>query len=433
MEIDFDIIPLLLSWVIPLFAIYYLLYTRFIYSVVDPLFVWVFTTSFASVLATQAIPETQDVLHFFGCQIALWFGFVIAYRQKKYTVVSVNSSERVYDFSDQVLLRWTTYLLLIVYIMSNIIIGYSKGFALLSNSPTESKIADFQEGFGLFRKINWSAGTFVSTSLIFMYFLRNKKIDLIFLIIVILFSSLEGSKSALLQVAVSVGIIFYHPLFSNRQILMKKFQRYLPLIFIGVMGVFFLVLMKENNGSNEAIFALIKRLLYSADSLLYFYTPINISYFDGYSFWDYISHNLTNPILGFFHLQPYKEALGNVMVDNLRLPGSTATVTIGPNLPFYIEGRIYFDFWGAFPYSMLVGYIYASIRIYFFSLSRVSAFYFVFMASFCHLASAIINDVNLAVVQLFNLAFFIIPSYIVISFFLTRKLTIRVTSKLHNV
>ncbi|QHW00496.1 oligosaccharide repeat unit polymerase [Spirosoma endbachense] len=427
MDINFGILPVLFGWATALFIVYALLYNKYIYSIIDPLFMWIFTTAFSSVLAIQIIPTLQDLLHFFGCQIALWAGFAIAYRKTNYLDSGLNQTGQVYEFSDQLLLRWITYTLLGVYILSNIIIGYNKGFALLSDAPTQSKIANFQEGFGLFRKINWSTGTFVSTGLVFMYFLKKRQIDLLFLLIVILLHTLDGSKTALLQVIISIGIVLYHPAFSYNKNALKKFQRYLPVIFLGIMGIFFTVLIKENNGYEEAFLAFITRLLYSADSVLYFYMPANVDYFADYSFWDYFPR-LVNPILGFLRLAPYQEALGNTMVDNLRPPGYVQTnVTVGPNAPFYIEGRIYFYYWLAFPYSLLVGYLYALIRKHFFSLTRTSAFYFVYMGSFCHLAYALIVDVNLAITQSFDLAFFVIPPYIVLSFLLTSKLTIRLS------
>lgn len=423
MDIDFTSLPLIVGWAAVLFGAYFMLYRKFIYSVIDPLFIWVLTTAFASVLITQVIPDVQDVLHFFGCQLSLWVGFLLVYKNNARPQSDGHDCVGSHNFYDQLLLRNVTYLLLCVYVVSNIIIGYNKGFALFSDSPTESKIENFQNGFGIFRKIGWSVGTFVSTALIYMCLDKSKKVDFFFLIIVTLFSSLEGSKSAFLQIAISAGIVFYHPSFSDKQALLKKLQYYIPLIFVATMGIFSVVLIKENDGIDQAFFAFIRRLLYSADSALYYYQPVNINYFEKYNFSDYVAR-LLNPILGFFRLQPYIEAPGNIMVDNLRPPNSMATVTVGPNAPFYIEGRIYFNFWVAFPYCVLVGYLYASLRRYYFSLKRTSAFHFVYMGSFLHLGGSIINDMNLAVTQSFDLFFFIIPLYIVVILLTKRKIRI---------
>jgi len=276
MEVDFGLLPFIIGSAVAMFVVYVLLYREFIYSIIDPLFIWIVTTSFASILAIQVIPSTQDIIHFFACQISLWLGCKIAYSRSNSITSTIVSKGESNQFSDQYILQWTTYSLLFIYVISNIIVGYSKGFALLSDTPTESKIANFQQGFGLFRKINWSTGTFVTTSLCFMYFLKKKRIDLIFLFIVIFFSSLEGSKSALLQIAISAGIILYHPVFSDKKAFVKKFQRYIPVFLIGTMVVFFIVLMKENDDLDSVFFAFVKRLLYSGDSILYYYQPVNV-------------------------------------------------------------------------------------------------------------------------------------------------------------
>ena len=423
MTVDFGILPVISALAALLFVIYYLLYRRFIYSVVDPLFVWVFTTAFASVLATQIVPDTEGIIHFFGCQACLWVGFVFAYRHYDYKI-GHDLIETKSTFQGQLLLRWVTYLLLIVYVFTNMIIGYVKGFSLLTDAPTEAKIANFQQGFGLFRKLNWSTGNFVGTALFFMFFVEKRKIDLVSLAVVIIFTALEGSKSSLLQIAVSAGIIIYHPAFAKQRLRFRKYRWFMPIGLLGILSTTFVVLIKENGGTTEAFLAFIRRLLYSADSLIFYYHPANDGLFDNYSFGDYIAR-ITNPILGFFRLQPYIEAPGNLMVDNQRTPGSIAGVTVGPNAPFYIESRIYFNYWAAFPYSVIVGYLYARARTYYFSLKKASAFYFVFIGSWLHFASAIIIDMNLAVTLSFDLFFFVLLPYIFISLLLTKRLKIR--------
>ena len=423
MEINFITLPFIVSLALISFGIYFMLYKKFIYSVVDPLFIWVITTAFASVLATQVIPDLQDILHFFGCQIALWIGFLIAYNKSSH---SLNNTRPFLSchFSDILILKWTSFFLLIVYISSNIIIGFSKGFAFLSDNPSEAKIANFQQGFGLFRKINWSTGTFVSTAFIYLYIVTKKKLYLTFLSIVAIFYSLDGSKAALSQIAISAGIVLYHPLFSNKQKLLKKMHRYFPLILVLVMSTFFTVLFRENDGIDTAFFAFIRRLLYSADSLLYYYQPVNTDYFKAYSTTDYISV-VTNPILGFFRLQQYKEAVGVIMIENLTPPNLIgSSVIVAPNAPFYIEARIYFNFWIGFVFSAFVGYLYASFRKYYFTLRRSSSFYFIFTGSMCHLLSAIIIDINLAVTQAFDLLFFVVPPYIFISLIVKGKIVL---------
>lgn len=429
MDLSLDILPSILLSAAFSYTVYFLLYRRFIYSVVDPLFLWVLTTAFASVLCIQVIPNVSDIVHFFGCQFFLWIGFMLAYRPYKFLHnfdSSYNISNNLYD---QEFLKTFTYILLIFYIISNLIVGFNKGFALLSVAPSEAKIADFQNGFGFFRKLNWSIGTFVSISLIFLYIKNRKKSNIFLFLIVMIFISLEGSKASFLKVMISIGMILYHPIFKNEKTSLFRFSGYLSVLLLPAFLIVYIVLSKENEGLENVLLAFVKRLLYSADSILYYYQPINIDYFKNYTFVDYISRIL-NPILGFLRIQEYENTPGNIMVDNLRLPGSSDFVTVGPNAPFYIEGKIYFNFWFSLIYSTFIGYTLAKFRTYYFSINKSSSFYFVFVATALQLSDAIIIDTNLAVVQLFNIFIYVYIPYLILSLVLKKRVRLELISRL---
>ncbi|GAB3576040.1 hypothetical protein GCM10027578_41120 [Spirosoma luteolum] len=397
---------------------YYFLYRKYIYAVIDPLFLFVLATSFASVLVIEVVVEEKDIWHFFACQAALILGFYVAY--KKLAPADGLSGDTVYGFTDQKTLEWTTYVLLSIYIVANIIVAYTKGFALLSDAPTESKVANFQGGFGIFRKINWGVGIFISSSFLFLYLIQSKSKYLYFLLIVAGFTALEGSKGSLLRIVIAAGLVFYHPAFWEKRRLLQRLKIYTPVALIAVLGVVFTVLVKENDGASEAFVAFIRRLLYGGDVVLYFYTPQNADYFANFTSLDYFVR-LINPITGFFRIQPYQEALGNVMVENIRPPGVIVDVTVGPNTPFYIEGLIYFGYWGGIIYSFVVGLVYALMRVYYFSIVRSNAFFFVFAASFLQLVTGMLTDVNLAVTQTFDMIFFSLPVYILVSLYINRS------------
>ncbi len=403
--------------------VYWLLYRKLVYSIIDPLAIFVFTTAFASVLVIEAVPEQRDIWHFFACQFGLWLGIAGVYHIKKGTSLMNSGDSNLFQFDNITLLKWSTYVLLSIYVLSNLIVANTKGFALLSDAPSESRVTNFQAGFGVFQKINWGVGTFVSTSLIFLYLYTLKRIYLYPLFIVILFTALDGSKSSLLRIVIAAGFVFYHPAFAQKREFAKKLQKFIPIALTGIMGIFFTVLLKENDGLDGAALAFIRRLLYTADTVLYFYTPQNLDYFATFSPWSYIDR-LTNPILGFLRIQPYQEALGNIMVENVMPPNTTVDVIVGPNTPFYIEGRIYFGFLGAFVYSILIGYVCGFIRLYYFSIMRSSAFFLVLVGSFCQFANKIVSDINLAITQSFDMFFFVVPVFVLTSFLLKDRLTI---------
>ncbi len=75
MQLDYGIIPEILLWATFFFVILYVLYRRYIFSFIDPLFVFVFTTAFASVLVINVLEDKSAITSFFACQLCLFLGF----------------------------------------------------------------------------------------------------------------------------------------------------------------------------------------------------------------------------------------------------------------------------------------------------------------------------------------------------------------------
>lgn len=423
MELDTTNLLWIILLAVGLFVIYVLLYKPYIYSFADPIFLFTIATSFSSVLVIEVVQELSDVLHFFICQLAVFIGFRL-YSINKFGKLLLKTDNNVdNNFSDKRLLEWTTLVLFTIYFVANIFLAYSKGFTLLSDAPTEAKVANFQNGFGIIRKINWGVGTFLCSSLIFLYIIRKNKIYLGLLFIISIFIILDGSKSSLLRVAIAAGLIFYHPLFETKRAMLVKLKKYSVFFIVALFFVIFTVLLKENDGIDEASIAFLRRLLYGGDVVLFYFNPVNIDYFKDFNLLDYLVR-FVNPISGFFRIQPYQEALGNVMIENIRPPGVTLEVIVGPNTPFYVEGRIFFGYFGGVIYSALIGYSYAAVRGFYFSFSKSNAFFFVLMASIVQLLSGLLVDVNLTVTQTFDLLIFSLPVYTIVAFLFDKRLKI---------
>ena len=421
MVIDYDIIPEILTYTFFVFAIFYILYKRYIFSIIDPLFIFIFTTSFASVLALNVLSDIKDIAHFFICQFFLFLGFLILQKKHPY---SDQINYRYVVFNDSKVLMLTVYLSLTLFIIGNSILFFTKGFALLSDTPSNSKVENFQDGFGLFRKINWALGGFVTIGLLFLYFTTSQRKYLYFLLIVVFFTALEGSKGSLLKILTAFAFLAYHPYFKDKKSLLKPFNKYIPVGIICILFITFSVLLKENNDNEQAFFAFIRRLLYSGDSMLFYYTPINENYFSHYTFLDYPAYIL-NTILGFLRIAPYKEAFGNIMVENVVPSFSKANVIVGPNTPFYIEGKIFFGYYGAFVHSFSIGLVYSFFRRLFFSTTGGSAFSFVFICTLCLLAGNILIDTSLFVTILFDTCFWILPIYTLSCFIINKRILIK--------
>lgn len=423
MAISFDLLPELIGYSILMGIIYFLLYYRYIYSIVDPLITFVITCGFGSVLVIEALDDPKQVIHFFVCQLCVFIGF--AWVQQRTGNPALRKVWQEVDVrSDIALLRSLVYVFLAIYLLSNLFLFYTKGIALLSDTPSSDKVTNYQGGFGLFRKINLAIGGVASTGLTFLYLDRMRKHDLVWLIVMMLVGSLEGSKGALVRYVLCFSMFLYHPAFRHRRDLLKRLQRLAPLALVGVFGVFFTVLFRENSTTDEALLAFVRRLLYGADVILFYYQPANVDYFARFSAWDYPSYVL-NPIVGFFRLTPYQEAFGNVMVENSLPPGVTLDVILGPNSPFYTEGQIFFGYYGAFFYSLLVGALTSYLRALYFSLVKCSAFMLVLMNVITLYSLSFLTDVRMTVGMLFDTILFVVPLYVVISLLIRHRFVIR--------
>lgn len=426
MQIDYNILPEISLYVILFFGVYFICYRKFIYSILDPLFIYSFTLSFSSVLVIYTLADQPSYLfHFFACHTFFFVGFLTGFRlfnEIKQPIITVPLPTIFFDYKT---LQMVIYLLFTFYVLVNVILLYTVGFALLSDNPTTAKVENFTQGFGIVLKINWGIGGFLIAGLLFLILSETRRIDLVLLSVVTVFTALEGSKSSLLRILITLILLVNHPIFKQDQRIIKKIRLSAPLGVVAMLSVFFTVLFKENVDSEQAVFALIRRLLYGADSTLYFYMPVNEQYFARFHFWEYPSHFL-NQILGFLRIVPYNEAFGNVMVANA-VPSMTGTI-IGPNTPYYIEGQIFFGYYGAFIYSAIIGGCYALVRQYFFGARYYSAFWLVLICCLCQQANALTVEVTLFIAQAFNTCLFVVPVYVITSLAMRGKLQFR---KLH--
>jgi len=422
MTVSVNILPELLLYAILIGMAFWGFYKRYIFSVADPLLIFIVTTTFASVLVIEVVEEFRNVVHYFICQLFVWLGFALV--QKRTGNPAVQDLSSTPNFTDVNLLRYTSYILLGIYILSNLIILRTKGFALLSDTPTESKVSNFQEGFGIFRKVNWAIGGVSSAGLLFLYLLQKRRRDILLLCIIVVFASLEGSKSSLLRYAVMTVLFIYHPAFRQHKQFVRIIKQFSPFAAIAIFGIFFAVLLRENDSTEEVLLAFIRRLLYSADSVLFFYAPTNVEYFARYSWADYPSY-VINPILGFLRIAPYQEAFGNIMVENTLPPGVTLDVIVGPNSSFYTEGQVFFGFYGSFIYSFLLGCLASWFRSLYFSLENGSAFILVFLNVIYQFSTSILIDLKLFITQSFDAILLVLPIYIIVCFAVNRKIVLR--------
>ncbi|SFD55494.1 oligosaccharide repeat unit polymerase [Spirosoma endophyticum] len=416
--IDIDDFSLIFTQAALFFGIYLLFFKRYIYSLLDPLFIYVFTLSFSSVLVVNTLGVTQGefAVHFFLCHSFFFLGFALTsykFQVSKTTPTILSSS-----FPDYYIFRIILYLLLALYFFANMALFYTTGFALLADDPSRAKVENPEIGFAILTQINIGVGSFLFTGLIFLLFSKPKYSDVVLLIIVIFLSSLSGAKGALIYIAVIIGFITNQPLFKQNNKIRLIIRFITPIVLLLAASLPFLIYRKEVGGLEESLINYVTRLLMGADSTLYFYQPVNEQYFAQYHFWDYPAY-LFNGILSFLRIVPGIEANGNVMIRNII--NNYNAIVAGPNTPYYIEGQIYFGYYGAFIYSAFVGTIYAYSRYNFFNKQFSSAFSFVLTACIANHLSAIPMELTFGVFCAFLTCFFTLPVYFFVNFILRSK------------
>lgn len=398
--------------------VYIIFYKRYIYSVLDPLFIYILTISFSSVLVINTLGETEPVyaFHFFLCHLFFFLGFSLITHKSK----SIVKKSSIY-FHDFVTFRIILYILCSWYFLTNFFLFYVTGFALLSDDPSVGKI-NVMRNFGGIYFINTCISSFILTGLFFSLFFKPKFVDFLLLLACIIISSLTGSKGAFVQITGIVILVANQLLFRHNSKIVLVLRLTAPIGIAGIFIVAFSVLLKENIDSEQATLTFVKRLLYGADSTLFFYQPVNEQYFAQFRFWQYPGY-LFNQILAFFKLVAPQEAHGNTMIYNVL--HNDPTISLGPNTPYYIEGQIYFGYYGAFIYSAFIGACYAFCREKFLNGKFYSAFSFVLVGCIANQASAFPVEASFGITTIFHTCFYIIPMYIVVNLIIHKKIVWR--------
>lgn len=345
-----------------LFALlFFLAYKRYIFSIYDPLTLFVVEMSFSSVLMITTVSNALYLFQFFSFQFLFWLGFIsVRPYAKKITNANIHYSKYNILF-----LEHLTMIFFFIFIVANAYYFIKVGIPILSQNPTVFKVASFEGGLGIIRRINWGMGVFIACASIVISIIGiHKKTFLSIFLILMIITSMGGAKGALLAYVFILAYMTQQYSLKNYD-LVKKYKKYIGVIFVLAFIVAMTILYIENNGMKEVFFAFLNRLLYFGDVVLYYYQPDVMHYFENYTPFDYI-YRLLNPIFGMFRLVPYENPLGYVMVI-LTLTTETLPTVMGPNSPFYIEGHLYFGLFGGMLYSFVIGFIVAFLRKKFFA------------------------------------------------------------------
>lgn len=349
-------LPLLLLLSGLFLLLYFTAYRKRIFSIFDPLSIMAVTQAASSVMAIALISQASMLWQFMLSQAAFTLGVVLAPVQSLPKGPTSSWSKGDIYFAE-----WVVMVLFSILVAANVWLGLSAGFPLFSDDPSLTKFSTFTGGLGLVRRINWGIGTFVPTASLLLG-IRGCHRRLFWGVFVasMIISSLGGSKGALLvYLEIIVFVLFRKDIVSDA--VARRLNGALKglALIAGLLALF--VLYISIHDPALAAGALLKRVLYAGDVIIYYYQPAIMREFAKLGPVDYIIAML-NPLLGELRLAEYQFPLGYQMLLIYFKNGEQPSAVLGPNTTFFVVGHIYFGWFFGIIYSGCVGYIVSKVR-----------------------------------------------------------------------
>ena len=368
-----------LLWSTVLFAaIYVLAYRRYIFSLFDPFNVALVTSIFASVLMVNTVDDRRWWWQFFSFQLAFFLGFSRNKLPPSSPIRAEGAGKAYFStLSEEMrVLEGAVALLFVVALAANLYLGATAGFPIFAGDAGMAKVSAFVGGLGAVKRVNDGIGVFVPCAALVLYACgRHKKWWLTVVLIEMILSCLNGSKSAVLLFVCVLATATRHEAFRTMAVTARLNQYARRLMAAAVLWAIAVLGIEGGVGVGEAAWHFLVRIVFSGDMVLHYYHPDVIAHFAKYGPMTYLT-DMLNPILGFLRLVPYREPLGYTMVGLLAGQNSPDT-TVGPNTGFYVAGHIYFGAVGGFFYSMTIGYLVSFVRKLFFSPPKLGVIAFV--------------------------------------------------------
>lgn len=382
---------------------------RHLSGILDPLTYFIVTSSFALTLAATLV---NDIYIFSRVAIYLfffWLGFFIASPSSKIPSTTKMGHSIRKDTSFSIII--TTGVLLVIF--TNIFAWQRAGIPIFSIDPSLQKSESLTDGLGIVRRLNWGMGTFVFMGSVFWILFNRSKVAIGLLAALALVAILNGSKSALLPIVFAIGLFLKNP-FSNNKFKSiteqtQRLSRYTLAIATTPVLVVFLI---ESDNIAEASIALGTRLLYFGDALLYWSDPELRRHFKLiHPPHSYPTH-LFSGILGAIRLIPYSAPIGNDFVQFSLRAGQELSGSLGPNIPFYVKGEIFFGTVFAAAYSTIVGMAIALVRRMFARKTYLTLTSYSIAATLVSLSMTLPVEDSLMVNRLFDLVLFLTPTIV---------------------
>lgn len=340
-------------------------YRRFIFSIFDPLCLFLATLIADSVLML-GLPWAADLKwEFIGFTFFLWAGFALRGRLPATHPRVIFGRKALFE------LEFVLFALFILIVAANLYLGVSTGFPLISSHPSEAKVTDFTGGLGIIRRINMGPYDFFSGGcLLFAVIGHKRRLALSALVIATSFVVLDGSKGVMLPIIFAIAFLLAHRGLNNDEQLESRAKKYI--FFLLVLGVSLAVLVKTRDTGSlyGGLLGFFQRLLLAGDVILYYFPrrEVIMTLVDP-NIWGYL-HNVFGDFLGMVRVVPYQAALGSIILGS--------DDGFGPNAQYFVQADLFFGPISGLLYCFIVGYFIASLRTNFFKRATGSAIWLAF-------------------------------------------------------
>lgn len=365
---------------------------RKINNIADPLLFFALTSAFTLGLGLHAVDSVDlyvRIVFYFCC---FYTGLFFALR--KTTIVNKPLVMRSH-------MRHFKLIIVIgsaIYLISNLIFWANFGVVILSDDPSLYKSTAYSGGFGFVRRINWGFGVFILIGATYWYLWERSKTALLCLGLGVIISISGGSKSSLIPIFFSLGLYFLNPFLPVSRFNNLPNRRLLLHVVLLALVPVTTVLLIEQGSLDMAFFALIQRLFYFGDILLYWGQPELRAHFSNLGMLDYLRDSFGS-ILGMLRLIEYGSPMGNQFVQFTLPVGSDYSDSLGPNLPFYVRGELYLGTWFAPVHALAVGWIYGKIRRAFICYRASNLLHYTLAAFAVYVSGALPGEEGLAIGQ----------------------------------
>lgn len=404
-----DNLALLLLAVATTGAIQYGLVRRQVANIADPLIYLISTFAFSFALGCFAVDDSWLLARIFLYFACFYAGFLVISRPSRRSLPPLQVRRNLRCFRAVVVVCG------LVYLGLNAVMWIKSGAVLFSGVPSTEKSEAYASGYGYIRRFNWSVGVFALIASLYWWIFERTAIALLFVVLSMLITIVGGGKGALLPALFAGGLFISKPFVTaSSNVAPSCFHRVL-LILIGLALIPVAAVLIVENGSIEgALDAFVIRLFYYGDVLLYWGRAAVRIEFSGLGPLDFL-YDTFGSILGALRLIDYRIPIGNQFVRSTLPFGAVLSESVGPNLPFYVRGELYFGPFFAPLHAFVIGVIMGRLRRMFLSYCGHSLMMYSLLSFAVILSVTLPADEGLAIRRAFDFIIYFVPIYVTVS------------------